>query len=74
MTVSDFITQDLTKSRVSKQDLIAHGVIEENKALCVRETLPRNNTAIRDLTLATYEDYAESLGEYWQVRFPKFDT
>jgi hypothetical protein len=60
----DFTSQDLTNPRITKQDLIEHGVIRQNKVPCVRDALPGDHTAIQAPPLAVYEDYAEPLAEY----------
>jgi predicted N-acetyltransferase YhbS len=72
MTRLEFMIRDITKQTVTKQDLIEHGVIgqkvlNESKAgICIRDARPGDRSAIRELTLAAYQEYAKPLGEHWQ--------
>jgi predicted N-acetyltransferase YhbS len=74
MTRLEFIAQELKgqtliKHSVTKQDLINYGVIgkkESETDIRIRDALPRDRTAIRELTLAAYQEYAKPLGEYWE--------
>lgn len=72
MTRLDFISQDLMKQLVTKEDLIRRGVIrqrlsdENETGICIRDSRPSDRAAIRELTLAAYQEYAEPLGEYWE--------
>jgi predicted N-acetyltransferase YhbS len=65
------MTRDFIRQTVTKQDLIERGVIRQREVdICIRDARPSDRTAIRELTLAAYQDYAEPLGEYWE----KFKT
>ncbi len=72
MTRLDFMSQGLIKQPVTKQDLIRQGVIgqkavhESETGICIRDSRPSDRTAIRELTLAAYQEYAEPLGVYWE--------
>jgi predicted N-acetyltransferase YhbS len=82
MTRLDFTAQDLTKQSlvrqnliqgtVTKQELIAQGVIgqretyESETGIHIRDSRPSDRAAIRELTLAAYQEYAEPLGGYWE--------
>jgi predicted N-acetyltransferase YhbS len=68
----DFMTQNLTKQTITKQDLIERGVIrrgnipQNESDICIRDAKPSDRVAIRELTLAAYQEYAEPLGAYWE--------
>jgi predicted N-acetyltransferase YhbS len=72
MTRLDFMAQDLMKQPVTKQDLIEHGVIgqkalhESTVDIYIRDAWPSDRKAIRELTLAAYQEYAKPLGGYWE--------
>lgn len=72
MTRLESMTQDVIKQPVTKQESITQGVIaqkmsqESETGICIRDALPSDRTAIRELTLAAYEEYAEPLGPYWE--------
>jgi predicted N-acetyltransferase YhbS len=82
MTRLNFMSQDLTKQSlaqenlvrgtVTKQELIARGVIgqratyESETDICIRDARPSDRAAIRELTLTAYQEYAEPLGEFWE--------
>jgi predicted N-acetyltransferase YhbS len=59
--------QDLAKQAITKQDLIEQGVIGwKTTDIFIRDARPSDHAAIRDLTLAAYQEYAEPLGAYWK--------
>jgi predicted N-acetyltransferase YhbS len=67
MTRLNFMAQDLMNQSVTKQDLIEQGVIGWNTpSIFIRDARPSDRAAIRDLTLAAYQEYAEPLGIYWE--------
>jgi predicted N-acetyltransferase YhbS len=72
MTRLDFMARDLMKQPVTKQDLTAQGVIGQSAlkksetGICIRDALLSDYAAIRELTLAAYQEYAEPLGAYWE--------
>jgi predicted N-acetyltransferase YhbS len=72
MTRLEYMIQDLTKQAVTKQELITQGVIaqrmlqQSETGILIRDALPGDQAAIRELTLAAYQEYAESLGAYWE--------
>jgi predicted N-acetyltransferase YhbS len=61
------MAQDLMNQTVTKQDLIEQGVIgQRTRDIFIRDARPSDHSAIRDLTLAAYQEYAEPLGAYWE--------
>ena len=67
MTRLDFIAQNFMQQTVTKQDLLEHGVIGWNTPnIFIRDSRPSDRAAIKELTLAAYQEYAEPLGVYWE--------
>ncbi len=65
--IQDLTKQNLIQQTVTKQDLIEHGVIGRREfGICIRDARPSDRAAIRDLTLAAYQEYAEPLGTSWE--------
>jgi predicted N-acetyltransferase YhbS len=72
MTRLEFMAQELMKQSITKQELIAQGVTaqrmsqQSDTGILIRDALPSDRAAIRELTLAAYEEYAEAFGANWQ--------
>jgi predicted N-acetyltransferase YhbS len=63
----NLVQQNLVQEIITKQDLIKQGVIGWNTTgIFIRDARPSDRAAIRDLTLAAYQEYAEPLGTYWE--------
>jgi predicted N-acetyltransferase YhbS len=67
MTRLNFMAQNLMNQPVTKQALIEQGVIgQRTTGIFIRDARPGDHAAIRDLTLAAYQEYAKPLGAYWE--------